>query len=119
MERVYAALEDFERKIEPHGADKRVAVLTSAVRDASNGDEFASTVRDRFGLTPHILAGSEEARLTFLGATSERDPGDTTPTLVVDIGGGSTELVIGSRPRGRVQRLQSGRSRASDRAPHP
>jgi exopolyphosphatase/guanosine-5'-triphosphate,3'-diphosphate pyrophosphatase len=49
----------------------------------------------RYGLSPHILSGDEEARLTFLGATSERDPGDRTPTLVFDIGGGSTELVIG------------------------
>jgi len=73
-------------------------VFTSAVRDAANGEEFAAMVEDRYGLEPHILAGEDEARLTFLGATSERDPADETPTLVVDIGGGSTELVIG---RGR------------------
>jgi exopolyphosphatase/guanosine-5'-triphosphate,3'-diphosphate pyrophosphatase len=96
MERVYEALEKFDGKIEPHGADKRVAVLTSAVRDAANGEEFANTVRERFGLQPHILPGDEEARLTFLGATSERDPDDETPTLVIDIGGGSTEIVIGT-----------------------
>ena len=51
---------------------------------------------ERYGLEPHILTGDEEARLTFLGATSERDPDDRTPTLVIDIGGGSTELVIGA-----------------------
>jgi exopolyphosphatase/guanosine-5'-triphosphate,3'-diphosphate pyrophosphatase len=96
MQRVYEALEHFNAKIAPHGADKRVAVLTSAVRDAANGDEFAHTVRDRFGFTPTILTGDQEANLTFLGATSERDPDDTTKILVVDIGGGSTELVIGT-----------------------
>jgi exopolyphosphatase/guanosine-5'-triphosphate,3'-diphosphate pyrophosphatase len=71
-------------------------VLTSAVRDATNGSEFASAVHDRYGFEPHVLTGDDEAQLTFLGATSERDPDDPTPTLVIDIGGGSTELVIGS-----------------------
>jgi len=96
MERVYATLERYREAIERHGVQRAVAVLTSAVRDAANGEEFAETVRSRFGLEPHVLKGEEEARLTFLGATSERDPDDQTPTLVIDIGGGSTELVIGS-----------------------
>ncbi len=96
MERVYKVLDDYAKLIERHGAEKAVAVLTSAVRDAANGEEFSGTVRERFGLEPHILSGDEEARLTFLGATSERDPSDRTPTLVIDIGGGSTEFVIGT-----------------------
>jgi exopolyphosphatase/guanosine-5'-triphosphate,3'-diphosphate pyrophosphatase len=96
MDRVYAALEQYGALIDTHGADRAVAVLTSAVRDAANGREFADTVQQRYGITPHILTGDDEARLTFLGATSERDPDDRTPTLVFDIGGGSTELVIGS-----------------------
>jgi exopolyphosphatase/guanosine-5'-triphosphate,3'-diphosphate pyrophosphatase len=95
MRRVYAVLDDYKALIERHHADKRIAVLTSAVRDAANGAEFAHTVQTRYGFIPHILTGDEEARLTFLGATSERDPDDRTPTLVIDIGGGSTELVIG------------------------
>ena len=70
--------------------------MTSAVRDAANGAEFAGAVGSAWGFEPHILTGEEEARLTFLGAASERDAGDRTPTLVIDIGGGSTELVIGS-----------------------
>jgi len=93
MERVYATLSEYHELV--GDADTAVAVLTSAVRDAANGQEFAETVRDRYGFEPHVLAGEEEARLTFLGATSERDPENPTPTLVVDIGGGSTELVIG------------------------
>jgi exopolyphosphatase / guanosine-5'-triphosphate,3'-diphosphate pyrophosphatase len=96
MERVYSTLEDYRKLIDDHGVDRALAVLTSAVRDATNGQEFANTVRDRFGLEPHVLSGDEEARLTFLGATGERDPADGTPTLVIDIGGGSTELVIGT-----------------------
>ncbi len=96
MERVYSTLADYRQLIDRHDAGTALAVLTSAVRDAANGDQFADTVQHRYGLTPHILSGDEEARLTFLGATSERDPGDSTPTLVIDIGGGSTELVIGT-----------------------
>jgi exopolyphosphatase/guanosine-5'-triphosphate,3'-diphosphate pyrophosphatase len=96
MQRVYSVLDKYGKLIERHGADKAVAVLTSAVRDAANGQEFASAVRERWGLEPHVLSGDVEARLTFLGATSERDPADLEPTLVIDIGGGSTEFVIGT-----------------------
>ncbi len=96
MERVFETIEGFHELIEHHEADRAVAVLTSAVRDAGNGSEFAEQIEQRFGLEAHILDGEQEAQLTFLGAMSERDPDDETPTLVVDIGGGSTELVIGS-----------------------
>jgi exopolyphosphatase/guanosine-5'-triphosphate,3'-diphosphate pyrophosphatase len=95
MERVYTTLDRYQELIERHDAEVRIAVLTSAVRDAANGREFADTVRERYGLEPHVLSGDEEAGLTFLGAMSERDPDDPTPTVVVDIGGGSTEIVIG------------------------
>ncbi|HTX45914.1 MAG TPA: Ppx/GppA phosphatase family protein [Solirubrobacteraceae bacterium] len=96
MKRVYATLQKYRQAIDEHGASVRaVAVMTSAVRDAANGAEFADQVAKRFGLQPHILAGDDEARLTFLGAMSERDPNDHTRTLVIDIGGGSTELVVG------------------------
>lgn len=96
MQRVYSVLDTYGKLIERHGADRAVAVLTSAVRDAANGEEFASTVRERWGLEPHVLSGDEEARLTFLGATSERDESESEPVLVIDIGGGSTEFVIGT-----------------------
>lgn len=96
MERVYKTLDEFKREIDGKHADIRIAVLTSAVRDASNGEDFAQTIEDRYKLKPHVLTGDDEAQLTFLGATSERDEQDTTPTLVIDIGGGSTELVVGS-----------------------
>jgi exopolyphosphatase / guanosine-5'-triphosphate,3'-diphosphate pyrophosphatase len=98
QERVFAALTEYGEAIEQHGAETSVAVLTSAVRDAENGPEFAAAVRERFGLDGRTLSGDEEARLTFLGATATRG-GDATPLLVIDIGGGSTELVIGARDR--------------------
>jgi exopolyphosphatase / guanosine-5'-triphosphate,3'-diphosphate pyrophosphatase len=95
MERVYATLDEYHALIGRNAVDGSIAVLTSAVRDAANGARFATEVFERYGLVPRILSGEEEARLTFLGATSERDPADRTPMLVIDIGGGSTELVIG------------------------
>jgi exopolyphosphatase/guanosine-5'-triphosphate,3'-diphosphate pyrophosphatase len=96
MGRVYAVLDRYRELIDRHATEDAVAVLTSAVRDAANGGEFADAVRDRWGIRPFVLSGDDEARLTFLGATSERDPDDATPTLVIDIGGGSTEYVIGT-----------------------
>ncbi len=96
MQRVYDTLERYRTEIDAHHCRAAVAVLTSAVRDSANGRQFAATIRERYGLEPHVLTGDEEARLTFLGATSERDPNDRQATLVLDIGGGSTELVIGS-----------------------
>ena len=98
MQRVYDTLDGYEQLIDRRGVQRADAVLTSATRDAANGKEFANTVRDRYGLEPHVLKGEQEARLSFLGATSDRDPDSAMPTLVIDIGGGSTELIIG---RGR------------------
>jgi exopolyphosphatase/guanosine-5'-triphosphate,3'-diphosphate pyrophosphatase len=94
IERVSAALADYREAIDRHGAEKTIAVATSAVRDAANGPEFQAMVSERFGFELQILSGDQEATLTFLGATAAR-PRDGDPTLVIDIGGGSTELVIG------------------------
>jgi exopolyphosphatase / guanosine-5'-triphosphate,3'-diphosphate pyrophosphatase len=96
-QRVFAALDQFADAIERHGATMRTAVMTSAVRDASNGAEFAAAVRDRYGLEGRTLSGDDEARLTFLGATAARNPDDPAGLLVIDIGGGSTEMVVGAR----------------------
>jgi exopolyphosphatase / guanosine-5'-triphosphate,3'-diphosphate pyrophosphatase len=96
MERVLATLATYRELIDAHAARETVAVLTSAVRDAANGAQFAARVRNGYGLDARTIPGDEEARLTFLGATSERPPDDATPTVVIDIGGGSTELVVGT-----------------------
>jgi exopolyphosphatase/guanosine-5'-triphosphate,3'-diphosphate pyrophosphatase len=93
MERVRLVLTEYRQAIDAAGAETALAVLTSAVRDASNGAAFVAEVRDRFGLDASELSGDEEARLTYLGATSRRRRDH--PTLVIDIGGGSTELVVG------------------------
>jgi exopolyphosphatase/guanosine-5'-triphosphate,3'-diphosphate pyrophosphatase len=99
MQRVHATVANYRRRIDSHGAQHAVAVLTSAVRDAGNGAEFAARVRDEHRLDARTIDGDEEARLTFLGATSSRPQDDLTPTVVIDIGGGSTELVVGSGRR--------------------
>jgi exopolyphosphatase/guanosine-5'-triphosphate,3'-diphosphate pyrophosphatase len=119
MARTYTTLAEYRHEIDLHTAERRLAILTSAVRDAANGHAFAHTVADRYDLEPHILTGEDEARLTFLGATSERDPDDQTPTLVIDIGGGSTELVIGTgrRPTFHVS-TQAGVVRQTERHLH-
>jgi exopolyphosphatase / guanosine-5'-triphosphate,3'-diphosphate pyrophosphatase len=96
IERVFATLGRYTAEIDQHKCDVRLAVMTSAVRDSANREDFADAVKTRYGLDPHVLTGDQEAQLTFLGATSERDPDDRTPTLVFDIGGGSTEMVIGA-----------------------
>jgi exopolyphosphatase/guanosine-5'-triphosphate,3'-diphosphate pyrophosphatase len=101
QERVFAALAEYAAAIDRYAVGTSVAVLTSAVRDAANGRAFAATVHERFGLDGRTLSGDEEASLTYLGATATRNPGDPTPRVVIDIGGGSTELVIGAE--GRVE----------------
>lgn len=94
MQRVYAVLGEYRQTIDQHQADPVVGVLTSAVRDAANGERFTDAVRTRFGIAARTIPGEEEARLTYLGATSDR-PG-TEPIAVIDIGGGSTEIVVGA-----------------------
>lgn len=97
MDRVHVVLDEYRAALDEARVQTRVAVLTSAVRDASNGAAFVAEVRERYGLDARVIAGDEEAALTFLGATSERDPAATPGALaVIDIGGGSTELVIGA-----------------------
>jgi len=94
IEDVCSAIGGYVEALEELGAETVDAIATSAVRDADNGSAFIAELRERFALSARVLDGEEEARLTYLGATSESLP--TEPTLVVDIGGGSTELIVGS-----------------------
>jgi exopolyphosphatase/guanosine-5'-triphosphate,3'-diphosphate pyrophosphatase len=95
ISRVDSVLADYHKLIDEHQADTTIGVLTSAVRDAANGLEFVARVRDVYGIDARVLPGNEEARLTFLGATAGRT--DIDHVAVVDIGGGSTEIIAGSR----------------------
>jgi exopolyphosphatase / guanosine-5'-triphosphate,3'-diphosphate pyrophosphatase len=92
--RVFTVLDSYAAAIAEHACDVTTGVLTSAVRDAANGEEFRNEVRRRYGIDANVIDGDTEARLTYLGATAERPPGEG-PLVVIDIGGGSTEYVIG------------------------
>jgi exopolyphosphatase/guanosine-5'-triphosphate,3'-diphosphate pyrophosphatase len=95
MERTLAAAADFLAAAQAHGAPiKGIAATTSAVRDADNRDEFLARCLDLFGHEPLILAGAEEARTIFVGATSDL-PHDSL-AINIDIGGGSTEIAAGT-----------------------
>lgn len=93
IERVVSTCAAYREAIDRLSAERTVAVLTSAVRDADNGAELERTLRERFGFDARTITGDEEAHLTYLGATSGRRHSE--PLLVVDIGGGSTEFVVG------------------------
>ena len=119
MARVFDAVASYRETIDELNADRTVAVATSAVRDAENGREFRGELRERFGIDTHIITGDEEARLTFGGATAEREPGGD-PLLVLDIGGGSTEFVVGragEEPEFHVS-TQAGSVRQTERHIH-
>ena len=93
MDRVSEAVAAHREVIDRLGAWHVVAVATSAMRDAANGPAFRQRLEERFGIAADTISGDEEARLTFLGATAGR--ADGLSTLVIDIGGGSTEYVVG------------------------
>lgn len=96
MHDTWRVVDEYRARMQEAGIDKAVALMTSAVRDATNGTAFAESIRDRHGIAPMVLTGEQEARLTFAGATAGLR--ETRPLVVIDVGGGSTELVIG---RGR------------------
>jgi exopolyphosphatase/guanosine-5'-triphosphate,3'-diphosphate pyrophosphatase len=118
--RVLDTLARYREQIDAHDCEANLAVLTSAVRDASNGADFAERVRSDFGLDARVLKGDEEAQLTFLGAMSgQAGDGDDVPTVVIDVGGGSTEFVVGVRRKaGFHVSLQAGVVRMSERHIH-
>ena len=91
--RVRNVLSDFRREIESLGAERTLAIATSAIRDAENGEAFLGEIAWSYGFETRLLSGHDEAMLTFRGVTAERQL--EAQTVVVDLGGGSTELVAG------------------------
>ncbi|MFI7452633.1 exopolyphosphatase [Nonomuraea sp. NPDC049714] len=105
LARTFGAMRGYRKLIDQHGVTATRVVATSATRDAANRQEFADGVREIFGVEPEVVSGAEEAELSFTGATrglvrlspeTEVPQGPLPPYLVVDIGGGSTEFVVGS-----------------------
>jgi len=91
--RVRNCLSEYRRELEALGAERTLAIATSAVRDAENGEAFLGEVEWSYGFATRLLSGHDEALLTFRGVASAREI--RTRTLIVDLGGGSTELVVG------------------------
>ncbi|MGW1840211.1 Ppx/GppA phosphatase family protein [Streptomyces sp. BBFR2] len=96
LERTFAACREYAAVIEELGAGRTLFVATSASRDVANRDDFVRGVRDILGVEPEVITGDQEAKFSFTGATRELLATDLPrPFLVVDIGGGSTEFVLG------------------------
>ncbi|GAA3739370.1 Ppx/GppA phosphatase family protein [Micromonospora maritima] len=100
IERTRVALADYAAEIEKSGADRVRMCATSASRDASNAGDFRAMVERTLGVAPEVVTGDEEARLSFTGAVRGLPADARSPYLVVDIGGGSTEFVVGDRESG-------------------
>jgi len=105
LERVFAAAEEYADLVETHAVDALRFVATSAVRDASNADVFAAGIEARLGVRPEVVSGDEEAQLSYDGATRSL-PVVPSPIAVLDIGGGSTELIVGDA-HGHVRAARS------------
>ena len=117
--RVFAVLETYRAAIESHACEVTTGVLTSAVRDAANGAQFTAQVRDRYGVDARVIDGDTEAQLTYIGATAERAAGAGSPLVVIDIGGGSTEYVVGDGTEVKFHvSTQAGVVRQSERHLH-
>ncbi|MFE4000844.1 exopolyphosphatase [Nocardioides sp. YIM B13467] len=98
LQRAFGAIDEYATLIREHGVEKVRFVATSATRDAANAATFIDGVRARLGVTPEVVTGAEEAALSFGGAVRNLRGTPEPPVLVIDIGGGSTELILGAGP---------------------
>lgn len=99
LERTFTAVDGYAKLIAEHKPQRVRFVATSASRDVSNREVFVSGINARLGIEPSVISGDEEARLSFLGATADlvnESNAPEAPYLVIDIGGGSTEFVLGT-----------------------
>ena len=121
LTRTFAAVDEFAKLIEIHKPQLVRFVATSASRDVSNREQFFDGIKVRLGIEPTVISGNEEARLSFLGATTGFAASDNQPEppyLVVDIGGGSTEFVIGTDQPVRAISMDVGCVRMTERHFH-
>jgi exopolyphosphatase/guanosine-5'-triphosphate,3'-diphosphate pyrophosphatase len=116
MDRALTALREYRRVMDEHDVQRARMVGTSALRDAGNRDLFCEAASRAIGAGLELLSGQDEAALSFSGATRELSP-QTGPWLVADIGGGSTELVLGPVPAGACS-LDLGCIRVTERFLH-
>ncbi len=114
IERTLAALRGYKGSLERHGVEALRITATSAARDADNAHELFDAAEAIVGVRPELLSGTEEGQLTFAGATAGLDPTEG-PFLVVDIGGGSTELIVGTTSVEAVRSLDLGCVRLTEK----
>ena len=115
LARTFEAVERYAALCREHGVERIRFCATSATRDSSNADEFADGVEQRLGVRPEVLSGEEEAALSFDGAVRHLRQQAETPVLVVDIGGGSTELILGAQEPDRAHSMDVGSVRLHER----
>ncbi|MDT0437916.1 MULTISPECIES: Ppx/GppA phosphatase family protein [Streptomyces] len=117
LERTFAACREYAALVKEHGAERLRFVATSASRDASNRDDFVRGVLDILGVEPEVISGDQEAAFSFTGATRELTarPDLERPFLVVDIGGGSTEFVVGAEEVRAARSVDVGCVRMTER----
>ncbi|WP_055697975.1 MULTISPECIES: Ppx/GppA phosphatase family protein [Streptomyces] len=117
LDRTFAACRTYAEVIKEHGAERVRFVATSASRDAENRDDFVRGVLDILGVEPEVISGDQEAEFSFTGATKELTGRDdlAKPYLVVDIGGGSTEFVVGTDRVGAARSVDVGCVRMTER----
>ena len=115
LQRTLAAVGEFAATAADHQAERTVFAATSAARDAGNAPMFMTEVTARVGVEPVVLTGDEEARLSFAGAVRTLRGATPGPYLVVDIGGGSTECILGADAVTSAQSLDIGSVRISER----
>jgi exopolyphosphatase/guanosine-5'-triphosphate,3'-diphosphate pyrophosphatase len=113
--RTFAACDEYAAVCRDLGVERVRFVATSATRDAANRDVFVAGVRDRLGVLPDVISGDEEATLSFAGATRELLGRQPSPFLVVDIGGGSTEFVLGEHAPQAARSVDIGCVRMTER----
>jgi exopolyphosphatase / guanosine-5'-triphosphate,3'-diphosphate pyrophosphatase len=118
IERTRVALAEYAAEIAQLGVDRVRMVATSATRDAANADEFRAMVRATLGAVPEVVSGDEEARLSFAGAVRGLPADAEPPYLVVDIGGGSTEFVVGASTVEQAVSVDIGCVRMTERHLH-
>lgn len=114
VDRTVRVLEEFRHSMDALGVTRTRMVATSAVRDADNGVVFSERAAAAVGTAPEVLSGQEEGRLAYLGASADLESFDGD-TLVVDVGGGSTELILGRRGAVHAVSLQLGCVRLTER----
>ena len=118
LARAFAAIDEYAALIRANGAERLRFCATSATRDAANAQVFSDGVFERLGVRPEVLTGAEEAAIAFDGAVRHLATAPELPVLVIDVGGGSTELILGDTEPQQAHSMDIGSVRLHERHLH-